>query len=445
MRATRWILIAFGAVAAIVATGLWLLTALIDAGRFRPQIQAAVESATGRALQIDGDVSLDLFPWLAIRVTDAALANPPGFSSPDLIRWRELSLGARLRPLLRGELELSRIRLTGAQLVLERRADGVANWQGLGEGGAPAADAERRRMVLRSLAGIELREANVTYVDQVAGTQLALSNLAVTLPRWAPGEPLPVQMSGGIEVGAQPRWPFALSTTLTLRDGAAAVADLRLALTLKTSPSAAGVRSMWATEAVELIQEPLALRGAPLVIKLGTGDDSLTVRDWRYVAGGAQSAAAATLELQLATLRRTLLDAGITSPYTEDPEALGPVRVAAEFRLADGAWQLEPFELKLDATTLRGRAARGTDGIIDVTLAGDQMALGRYLEPADAPTPAFVFPTAALRALEARATVTLERATLGAAELEGVTLRLVHDADGLRRAPTGTGAVAPAP
>jgi hypothetical protein len=61
------------------------------------------------------------------------------------------------------------------------------------------------------------------------------------------------------------------------------------------------------------------------------------------------------------------------------------------------------------------------------------MDLGRYLEPDDAPTPPFVFPTASLRALEMRATVTLEGATLGDAALEGVTLRLLHDAAGVRR------------
>jgi uncharacterized protein involved in outer membrane biogenesis len=277
----------------MVVAGLWLLTALVDAGRFRPQIQAAVQSATGRALQIDGDVSLDLFPWLAISVSDAALANPPGFSTPELVRWRELSLGARLRPLLQGELELSRIRLTGAQLVLERRADGVANWQGLGEGATPAAEAEQRRTVLRSLAGIELRESSVTYIDQAAGTNIALSDLAVTLPRWAPGEPLPVQASGGIAVGTRPVWPFALSTTLTFREGSTALADLSLALTLKTQPAAKGLATSWKTRSVELIHEPLAMRGAPLAVKFGAGDDSLSIRDWRYVAGGAQSAAAA--------------------------------------------------------------------------------------------------------------------------------------------------------
>jgi uncharacterized protein involved in outer membrane biogenesis len=293
VRATRWILIGLGAVAAMVVAGLWLLTALVDAGRFRPQIQAAVQSATGRALQIDGDVSLDLFPWLAISVSDAALANPPGFSTPELVRWRELSLGARLRPLLQGELELSRIRLTGAQLVLERRADGVANWQGLGEGATPAAEAEQRRTVLRSLAGIELRESSVTYIDQAAGTNVALSDLAVTLPRWAPGEPLPVQASGGIAVGTRPTWPFALSTTLTFREGSTALADLSLALTLKTQPAAKGLVTSWKTRSVELIHEPLVVRGAPLAVKFGAGDDSLSIRDWRYVAGGAQSAAAA--------------------------------------------------------------------------------------------------------------------------------------------------------
>lgn len=439
MRVTRWILIALVTVAAVVAGGAWLVTALVDAGRFRPQIQAAVESATGRALRIDGDVSLDLFPWVAISVTDAALANPAGFARAELVRWRELSLGARLWPLLRGHLELSRIRIDGARITLERRADGVANWEGLGESGAAGADAATRGAALRSLDGIELRAGEVDYVDHAAGARLALDGLAVSLPRWSPGDALPVRASGNVTFGALPAWAFALSTTLTFADRATTLAEMRLTLRVRSVPTARGLALAVSSPTIELIHEPLVVRGAAIAARIGAAADRLSIRDWRYVAGGPQSAAAAEVELQLASLRTTLLDAGVTPPYTADPAALGPLRLVTTVRLADGEWRLAPLALALDATTLRGQVLRGADGIVDVTLAGDWIDLGRYLEPDDAPTAPFTFPTQALRALDARAVVTLERATLADAELEGVTLRLVHDAAGLRR---DSGAVA---
>ena len=446
MRATRWIVIILVAAAGLLAAGVWLLTALVDAGRFRPQIQAAVEAATGRALQIDGDVELDVFPWLAVTVRDAALANPPGFENPELLRWSELSLGARVMPLLRGELVLSRIRLTGARLQLERRADGVANWQGLGSA-ASAGDAQRRSTVLRSLEGIELRDAAVTYVDAAAGTRVALRDLALTLPGWTPGAPLPLQLSGVVEPNGQAPWPFALSTVLQQQESATTLGELRGTLTWKARPDARGLQLALATERIEVLHEPVVLRGAPLQILIGSGvtaqRDRLVIRDWRYVSGGPQSAADAQLDLRLANLRRSLLDAGITPPYTTDPVALAALRVAAGFRLEGAAWQVQPLEIVLDATTLRGRAGRGDDGVIELALAGDRMDLARYLEPDDAPTPPFVFPTATLRALEMPATVTLERATLGDALLEGVTLRLLHDAGGLRRAPAGADTATP--
>jgi AsmA protein len=446
VRATRWIVITLVAAAGLLAASVWLLTALVDAGRFRPQILAAVEAATGRALQIDGDVSLDVFPWLAVTVSDAALANPPGFASPELLRWSELSLGARVAPLLRGELELSRIRLTGARLQLERRADGVANWQGLGSA-VTAADAQRRSTVLRSLEGIDLRDGSVTFVDAAAGTRVALRDLALTLPGWTRGAPLPLQLSGLIELGGQAAWPFALSTVLQQQEAATTLGELRGTLTWKTRPDARGLQLALATDRIEVMHEPVMLRGAPLEILIGTGAtaqrDRIAIRDWRYVAGGPQSAASAQLELRLANLRRSLLDAGITPPYTTDPTALTNLRLTGGLRLAGEAWQVEPLEIVLDATTLRGRAQRAGDGVIELALAGDRMDLGRYLEPDDAPTPPFVFPTASLRALEMRATVTLEGATLGDAALEGVTLRLLHDAAGVRRTAAAAAPAAP--
>jgi hypothetical protein len=122
---------------------------------------------------------------------------------------------------------------------------------------------------------------------------------------------------------------------------------------------------------------------------------------------------------------------------TTDPKALGAL--AAQGRIASGAQglRIEPFMLTLDATRLDGWLARAPAGVLEFELRGNTMDLDRYREPAGTASEPFVFPTATLAALRARGTLTLQGARFNALDLEGVTLRLLLDENGLRGAAPG--------
>ena len=64
---------------------------LIDIDRYRPQVIAHIQEATGKPAEI-GKLSLTIFPVLTIRVDDFALANPPGFPKGYLVKTRRISV-----------------------------------------------------------------------------------------------------------------------------------------------------------------------------------------------------------------------------------------------------------------------------------------------------------------------------------------------------------------
>jgi uncharacterized protein involved in outer membrane biogenesis len=134
-----------------LAGALWVV---IDTGAARTWAETAVERATGHALRIAGTVHFtpSLVPTLA--VADVALLNPPGFSRPDLAHARRVETRVALLPLLRGRIEVRRLRVVGLDAKLEVNAAGQGNWQRPPvPTSTPVAPGEHRRfaMVLRQV------------------------------------------------------------------------------------------------------------------------------------------------------------------------------------------------------------------------------------------------------------------------------------------------------
>lgn len=124
MRALKWILIALAAL--IVAAVVALLA--VDVNRFKPQIVAAVENATGRELKIAGDLELSIFPLPAITVKDVTFANAPWGSRPAMATIGEFSAEPDLFALIRQRIKIDRLALENVDLLLEKNRQGQANW-----------------------------------------------------------------------------------------------------------------------------------------------------------------------------------------------------------------------------------------------------------------------------------------------------------------------------
>jgi AsmA protein len=135
--------------------------------------------------------------------------------------------------------------------------------------------------------------------------------------------------------------------------------------------------------------------------------------------------------------RALLAATGIEAPKTTDPRALGKLQLKLAWQFENGAIGIEPLALTVDDTSFTGNFRRGAgeDPIGEFALRGDSLDIARYIPPPDPASEPFVLPTAALKALNFRGQIELERATLDDVVMKGVTLRLVLDEAGLRNEP----------
>lgn len=440
MRPYRWILGATAGLVALLLVGAVALTRWVDPEVFKPRIVAVLSRASGRPVALPGRLELGWYPWLALRTGAGSVGNPPGVGGEPLLAWREAQFGARLLPLLRGELELDRVRLVGARIALRRGADGHDNWSGLGGSATGQAGGALR------IAGLDLVDAQLAFSDATDGADLRLDGLQLQAGAYVAGRPDPVELvvRFGLLWGGERRLGEArLETTVALPPGEA--------LVLQVGRSSLAARGFAAGLAAAGVPFTLSLPGARLdfdrrawradSLEFAVGEARLALRGLAYDQPGEASAqAAAGFALAPTSLRQLLLTLGVEPPVTTDPQALARFATEGQLSLRDQVLRVAPFALTLDDTHLEGSIVRGGEPpLAEVALAGDSLDLGRYLEPENTPGEPFRFPGDALRGLRARGTVTLARASLDDVKFEGLKLRLLLDEQGLRGDPS-TGA-----
>jgi AsmA protein len=398
-RLLKWISLGLGALVALLVIAILVIVWLVDPNRFKPRIEAAVREATGRSFTLAGDIDLGFFPWLALRTGEGRFGNAPGFGDEPMVTWQRAQLGARLIPLLRGELVADRVVLEGADIRLVRHADGRANWQGIG--GNEPADPDAEPMELR-IDGIEVRNTRVSLVDETVPRRIRVESLDLSTDGIAPGEPFTdTEISGTVHVdGFAPEGvPFSLEV-----------------------PRAVLPKDLGA---IEIAEFSLAFGGFE-----AEGGVQGTLGGEPRLSGNVKS--------NTFDPRALLAAAGIEPPKTTDAAALGKLHLAAAWRFDAGAMAIDPFTLTLDDTHFVGsfRRGAGENAAGDFELRGDSLDIARYIPPPDPDSEPFTLPTAALKQLRFRGTIELAQATLGDVTMKGVTLRLLLDDAGLRAEPT---------
>jgi len=124
----RKILIGVAVVVVALVGAVLIVPGLIDWNGYKPQIQAAVKDATGRDLRLDGDIALSILPSPSLSVDNVAIRNVDGGSTPDMASLESLRVNVALGPLLSGDVRVTSVTLVKPVIVLERLADGTANW-----------------------------------------------------------------------------------------------------------------------------------------------------------------------------------------------------------------------------------------------------------------------------------------------------------------------------
>ena len=125
----------------LAVTALLLLSLLripIDLSPYRPMIESAASKTLGRAVRVDGDITVTTSLWPYFEIQNLRIGNPPGFpagdSGPmdmatmDMASMEVARVTVGLLPLLKRRINIREFRVTGINLNLVRTADGGTNW-----------------------------------------------------------------------------------------------------------------------------------------------------------------------------------------------------------------------------------------------------------------------------------------------------------------------------
>lgn len=185
MRALKW---GLGILAVLVAAvAIAVLT--IDVNRFKPQIVAAIEDATGRKLEIAQDMKLSLWP-LGVGVKQVSFANAAWGSRPQMATIGEFTAQVDLFALLGRQIKIDRLVLADVDLLLEKNRQGQANWEFQpAKPGAPAAAPGQSRAESKDsgfsglpvISDVSLKNVKLAYRDAQSGASndVNLSELSV--------------------------------------------------------------------------------------------------------------------------------------------------------------------------------------------------------------------------------------------------------------------------
>ena len=397
VRFVLWLVAGLAGLFVIAAVALYFF---FDPNDFRGDISAAVKDRTGRDLVIEGDISLDFFPWLAIEVGATTLGDAPGFGDEPMVRFDRARLRVKLMPLLLDrEITVGTAIIEGLVLNLQENKHGVGNWEDLVADNEPQADnTESGGQSDIDITGIDFLHATVSYKDGASGAVYRLSDLAMKIGRISGMETLTID---------------GLTLDGTLEGIAAEPSRLRVAT--------GGIE-------IQTVQQVIALQTLELEV-LGI-EIAADVEPFSY-ADGVEPVA--VIQIAAFSPRKVMAQFGVEPPNTADPGVLSQVSISAKAQLTPTAFELSSATVKLDDTMLTGMLSvpRDSSGTYRFDLAADAIDLNRYMEPAsesasggDTASATVEIPADLIRPITARGKFRIGTVTLGDVILENVELGL---------------------
>ena len=182
-KAIKWLSIVVGGIVVLIVVALLVIPLFVDVEQYKPQIEKQVSDLTGRPFTLGGKLSLSLFPWAGLYLSDLHLGNPSGFQEKDFVSVKSFEVRIKLLPLISRNIQVKRFIMEGPRIVLELGKDGRGNWEGIGKpseevsGEAPEKEEKPAEggpmgaLPIKALAVHEFKitDGHVLWIDQVKG------------------------------------------------------------------------------------------------------------------------------------------------------------------------------------------------------------------------------------------------------------------------------------
>src|SRR5437016_6993761 len=128
----RKLLIVAGTVVAATVVLLIILPFVIDADRFRPQVESQLQSALGRKVEI-GKLGLSIWHG-GVAASDVSVADDPAYSQSPFLKAKSIAIGVDLLLLIFSKsLTVNSITIEDPEVRLLRAANGKWNYSTIGK------------------------------------------------------------------------------------------------------------------------------------------------------------------------------------------------------------------------------------------------------------------------------------------------------------------------
>jgi len=168
-------LIWLGSVFGIVAVALTVFIATLDQNRAKKYISAGVSKATGRQLSINGDLKLDL-GWISrVSASRIQFANAGWSKHPQMAEIGNFDVQIDLWQLLtKFRLVLPAVTISQPKIVLEKNADGSANWEFSSAPAATGAVVPQERTGFPVIEKLVIQDGMLSFDNRETKTQIEL-------------------------------------------------------------------------------------------------------------------------------------------------------------------------------------------------------------------------------------------------------------------------------
>lgn len=452
----RFLKILLVLVVACVGVGMLASIALFlffDPNDFRDDISAGVKEATGRDLVIEGELSLSLFPWIAIEIGRTQLGNAEGFGDEPFLSFEAARLSVRVMPLLfGGEIAVGTASIDSLSVNLQVKSNGETNWDDLASMGESSEkqivddilqeqpEQTESEPISFDIANISISNASVSYTDAQAGSRSSITDLTLNTGRIAAGSPFDLNATFRFEVT-----PGDLGGQLSIRG--TVLASEGMAHIDISGMNISGTLQGVAAQATDFNFDAraIAIDTGKQSIALGEMDLGLlgismvaNVEPFSYAGDPRPTATITVHEFSLKTLMTTL---GTEPLETADENALQRVSFSAKVAVGSKAVELTDMQLVLDDTTVTGSLSlpKSNDTAILFDLNADSIVLDHYMAPpldpevaADDDTTNIEIPVDMIRALHVSGKLRMQQAVLSGIVFENLQLG-VHGANGKLR------------
>ncbi|KIH76993.1 AsmA protein [Geoalkalibacter ferrihydriticus] len=161
----------FGGLIALLVVATLALFLFVDAGAYKPQLEAIGSRALGMDVHVEGQVDMGLFKGLNFTLENVRVVN----RDSEVAAIAEVRAGIEILPLLKNEVRLRKVALIQPRIHIERDVDGVFNFE------KTKTDKPDRIEQVLEFSNVSLANASLHFTDRHSGLEFAAKDCSLEL------------------------------------------------------------------------------------------------------------------------------------------------------------------------------------------------------------------------------------------------------------------------